>query len=134
MINEERVKQLYKVALCEKKEEKAHRQIGRYYKNDYIGKELLKSIFTGTAAYFFMSVLYLIYRWAEIMKRVNQINWGKVWMPAVLFYVLFMVVYMLATYYIYKARYEEYYKQMSAYEEELEALDKIYEREEKLKQ
>lgn len=134
MINEERVRQLYKVALCERREEKAHRQIGRYYKNDYIGKELIKSIFTGTAAYFFMSVLCLIYHWTEIMEQVNQLNWGKIWMPIVGSYVFFMSMYLLITYFIYKARYEEHYKQLSGYEEELQALDKIYEREEKLKQ
>ena len=115
-----------------KEEKKKH--IGKYYKNDYIGKELIKSIFTGTAAYFFMSVLCLIYHWTEIMEQVNQLNWGKIWMPIVGSYVFFMSMYLLITYFIYKARYEEHYKQLSGYEEELQALDKIYEREEKLKQ
>ena len=34
MINEERVKQLYKIALYEQNEEKENRPIGKYYKSD----------------------------------------------------------------------------------------------------
>lgn len=43
MINEERVKELYHVALYDSKERKMHQQVSQYFKRDYVGKEILKS-------------------------------------------------------------------------------------------
>ena len=54
MINQERVKQLYKIALYEQKEEKNHEAVGQLFKSDFIGKEVVKSIFSGTIAYCLM--------------------------------------------------------------------------------
>ena len=56
MVNEERVKQLYKIAIYEQTEEKHSRQTGLYYRSDYIGKEIVKSFFTGSIAYMIMSL------------------------------------------------------------------------------
>lgn len=133
MINEERVRQLYKVALCEQREEKVHRQTGRYYRSDYIGKEILKSIFTGTMAYLFMSVLWFICHWAEIMEQMNQLEFVELLMPVVVVYFVYIGVYLVATYLVYKKRYERCFKQLEEYEEALQILDNMYEREEKLK-
>ena len=133
MINEERVRQLYKVALCEQREDKVHRQIGRYYKSDYIGKEILKSIITGTVAYLFMSALWFICHWTEVMDQMNQLEFVAVLMPVVVIYLVYIVVYLIATYLVYKKRYERCYKQLEEYGEALQILDNMYEREEKLK-
>ena len=51
MINEERVKELYHMAVYDSHMDKVDSQIGQYYIWDYIGKELVRSFFTGTAAY-----------------------------------------------------------------------------------
>lgn len=133
MINEERVKQLYKVAMYEQKEEKLHRQIGKYYRSDFIGKEILKSIFAGTAAYIFMLVLMIVCQWEEYVSMLNKMDVGAM-MPVLIIYVLYMAVYLIATYKFYKSRYEENRRRLDEYEEELRVLNQMYEREEKLKQ
>lgn len=133
MLNTERVKQLYKVALYEQREEKLHKQTGKYYRSDYIGKELLKSIFTGTIAYVFVLVLFMIYKWDMFLSEVNQLDIQSALLPMFLGYVGYMVIYLLVTYLIYKARYENSRKHLEAFEEELSCLHKMYEREEKIK-
>lgn len=133
MINEEKVKQLYKVALCEQKEEKVHRQIGKYYRSDYIAKEMLKSIFTGTLAYLFMSALWLIKNWKEVLDQINRMEFVQTLIPFVVIYVVFMMIYIASTYAVYKEKYEDFHRQIDAYEAELKILDQMYEREEKLK-
>ena len=60
MVNEERVKQLYKIAVYEQNEEKEHRQAGQFYRSDYIGKEVVKSFFSGSIAYLIMLALWAI--------------------------------------------------------------------------
>ena len=133
MINEERVKQLYKVALYEKKEEKLHKQTGKYYRSDYIGKEILKSIFAGTIAYFFIAVLFVISKWEMFLEAVNQMDITSGILYLVIAYGVYMAVYLVATYAIYRVRYENSRKHLDEYEEELRALHIMYEREEKLK-
>ncbi len=133
MVNEERVKQLYKVAIYEQQEEKVHKQTGKYYRSDYIGKEMLKSIFTGTIAYFFILVLMLVGKWENFLEMLEHFNLAKFLLPILLGYVVYMVLYMVATYVIYKTRYENSRKHLEEYEEELRILHQMYEREEKLK-
>ena len=129
MINEEKVKQLYRVALHEQEEEKSHRQIVRYYRNDYIGKEMLKSIFTGTMAYLFMSALWLAGDWENILERISAKEYISIGLPVFLGYVVYMLVYMIITYVVYKANYEESSKRIKHYEAELMHLNKMYEEE-----
>ena len=43
MLDEKRIRQMTKLAFFEKKEEKNALRIGRYFRSDYIGKELLKN-------------------------------------------------------------------------------------------
>ena len=133
MINEEKVKQLYKVALYEQKEEKMHRQIGRYYRSDYIVKELIKSIFTGTAAYLLMLVLWISSRWESVLDQINRMDWDGMVVPVVLIYIGFMLAYLVCTFFVYRRKYAEFYKQVERYEEELKTLHRMYEREEKIK-
>jgi len=131
MINEEKVKQLYKVALYEQKEEKRYRQIGKYYRNDYIAKELIKSIFTGTIAYFFMSALWIARDWQGVLDQVAHLGIAKMLIPVMGIYVVFMAIYLTVTYLFYKGRYEDCIKGASDYEAELSQLNEMYEQEEK---
>ncbi|MBQ2706550.1 MAG: hypothetical protein IJF60_07035 [Agathobacter sp.] len=133
MVNEEKVKQLYKVALYEKREEKLHKQTGKYYRSDYIGKEILKSIFTGSLAYLFILILFVINKWESFLEVVNQVDITGWIIPIVGVYVGYMLVYLVLTYVIYKNRYENSRKHLDEYEEELRILHNMYEREEKLK-
>lgn len=133
MINEERVRQLYKVALYEQKEEKLYRQTGKYYRSDFIGKEIIKSIFTGTIAYFFMLILFFVNCWDEFLSKINQLDVVSGVIPVVLVYVIYMFIYLVSTYVVYRVRYKDSRKCLDEYEEELQVLNKMYEREEKLK-
>ena len=131
MINEEKVKQLYKVALYEQKEEKRYRQIGKYYRNDYIAKEMIKSIFAGTIAYFFMSALWIARDWQGVLDQVVHLGIAKMLIPVMGIYVVFMAIYLTVTYLFYKGRYEDCIKGASDYEAELSQLNEMYEQEEK---
>lgn len=133
MLNEERVKQLCKVALYEKREEKVHKQIGKYYRSDYIGKEILKSIFTGTAAYLFIVLLMIINKWNEVLSIINKLSFQENILPFLITYVIFMVAYIVLTYIVYKTRYDSCRKDLDEYEKELQVLHQMYEREDKIK-
>lgn len=130
MINEEKVKQLYKVALHEQEAEKYRRKIGRYYREDYIAKEMLKSIFTGTMAYLFMSALWLAGDWVNIFEKISNKEYAAIGVPMAALYVVYMIVYMTVTYLVYKAKYKESSSYIKNYEKQLVHLSRMYEQEE----
>ena len=133
MINEERVKQLYKIALYEQKEEKKHRQIGQYYKSDYIGKEMMKSIITGTLAVGCFAILWMLSSWEDVLDSINNLEIIETAIQMIIYYGIFMVVYLPATYLVYRARYDAGKKKIKEYTTDLKMAHKMFEREEKLK-
>lgn len=133
MVNEERVKNLYKIALYEKNEEKYERQTGQYYKGDYVSKELIKSFFMGTLAYVLMLVLWAISSMEAFLESVNNLEIIRTTVMAVVLYIGFMAIYLFATYLVFRARYREGKLRLKEYVAALKTTKKMYEREEKLK-
>ena len=133
MVNEDRVKQLYKIAIYEQTEEKEHRQAGQYYRSDYIGKEVVKSFFTGSFAYLIMAVLWMISNWDMVLHQINTLEIIDTVAVMVVVYILFMVVYLFATALVYYYRYKSSKKKLDAYIQNLKVAYSMFEREEKLK-
>lgn len=133
MVNLERVKHQCQIAFYEQKEEKQNRGIGRYYRSDFIGKEIIKSIFTGTIAYGVMAVLWVMANIEAVLDSVNDLSIVYTVLVMILIYVGFIIVYLFATYILYALRYIKGKKKLEQYKEHLKVLNQMYEREEKLK-
>lgn len=133
MVNLERVKHQCQIAFYEQKEEKENREIGQYYRSDFIGKEIIVSIFTGTIAYGVMAVLWIMANMDAVLQSVNDLSIIYTVFVMILIYVGFILVYLFATYIVYALRYINGKKKIEQYKEHLKALNQMYEREEKLK-
>ncbi len=133
MVNEERVKRLYKLAIYEKTEEKEHRETGRYFRSDYIGKEMIVSIFTGTIAYALMALLWMMSDMEEILRQINTLEIVNTVVIMIAVYIGFIAVYLFITFIVYLFRYTKSRKRLEGYRDNLKELNQIYEREEKLK-
>lgn len=133
MVNQERVKQLYKIALYEQTEEKEHRQAGQYYRSDYIVKEVLKSIISGSIAYVIMVLLWAISNWDLVLYQINTLEITDTLIMMIVIYVGFMMIYLFATVVVYYFRYKHSKKRLDAYVEDLKVAHSMFEREEKLK-
>lgn len=133
MVNEERVKNLFKIALYEQSEETYERQTGLYHKGDYIGKELIKSFFIGTAAYGLMIVLWAISSMEACFESVNNLEIIRNTVIMIVLYIGFMAIYLFATYLVARSRYKQGRTRLKEYVATLKTTKKMYEREEKLK-
>ena len=114
MVNLERVKHQCQIAFYEQKEEKKNRAIGRYYRSDFIGKEVIKSIFTGTIAYAVLAALWVMSNWDMVLKSVNDLTIVNTVFLMLLIFVGFLAVYLLVTYVIYAVRYVQGRKKMDS--------------------
>lgn len=133
MVNEERVKQLYKIAIYEQTEEKKTRQTGLYYRSDYIGKEVVKSFFSGSIAYVIMALLWVMSNLDLVMHQINTLEIIDTVVVMLVLYLLFMMVYMFATALVYYLRYKNCRKKLDGYMADLKTAYTMFEREEKLK-
>ena len=132
MINQERVKQLYKIALYEKNEEKQCEDTGKFFKSDFIGKEIVKSIFSGTIAYGFMMVIWAICNLQVIEKILLNLEIVELGIKFGILYVGFLIAYLIITILVYHMRYKNGRKNLEEYIKRLKIVDKMYERDEKL--
>ena len=133
MVNEDRVKNLYKIAKYEREESQMNRQIGQYYKSDYVGKEIVKSIFYGTVAYLLMVLLWALSNLESFLNSMNNLGIVADIVFIVFLYIVFMLVYLVATYVIFRMRYQIGRKRLKSYTKVLKTVKKMYDREEKLK-
>lgn len=133
MINEERVKQLCKIAIYEQKEEKEHREAGLYYRSDYIGKEVVKSFFTGTIAYALIAILWIISNMELVLHQINTLEIVDTVVVMIIIYAVFLVLYLLVTVIVYYYKYKHSRKKLEGYLENLKKALSMFEREEKLK-
>lgn len=133
MINEERVREMYHMAVYDQQENRQTRQIGEYYRRDYVGKELLKSFFSGTIAFVLIVVFLLLGTAEDIIDRISSMDLVSTGVVAVLLYLAFMFWYMLITAKIYYTRYHKGMTGLKKYYKHLNTVNKMYDREEKLK-
>lgn len=133
MVNEERIKQLYKIASYEQNEEKKNRKVGQYYKTDYVGRQMIGSIFTGTLAFMCFAGLWMLGGWEDILDSINNLEIVGIALEMIIYYVIFLAIYLVVTYVVYSVRYESGKKKMKEYIHDLKVAHKMYEREEKLK-
>jgi uncharacterized membrane protein YesL len=133
MVNVERVKECYQMAVYDKREEAQYRQMGEYYKSDYVGKELVRSVFTGTFAFLLIGVLQLMGSIESVLNSLNDVAWTRYIIGIGLIYVCFMALYLSVTYVVYSRRYRSGRKHLRKFYGHLKHVIRAYEREAKLK-
>lgn len=132
MINEERVRELYQMAVFDEHEDKKCHPMGEYYIWDYVGKELVKSFFSGTIAFALLVVLWVIGDMSAAITFVNSADLTNLVIRFILLYVGFMAIYLLATVFIYSVRYAQGRRELRKYVGHLKKVRKMYHREGKL--
>lgn len=133
MINEERLRPMVKMAVFDKNEGKACKPVIQYAKSDYIASQLLKSFVSGSIAYLVICLIWVLYDTGMIMEMLNGRYILELLKNAAAGYAAFLMVYLTITYIVYQVRYTKKRRQVKIYYKNLKDINKLYEREEKLK-
>lgn len=133
MINEERVRELYQMAVYDAREDKKCHQMGEYFLWDYVGKELVKSFFSGTIAFLLLVALWGIGDMSAAIAFVNSTDLMNLIIRFVVLYVGFIAIYLLVTVFVYSIRYAQRRKKLRDYVGHMKKVYKMYSREDKLK-
>ena len=126
MLNEERVVLMTKMASYEANEGKKSLAIGSYFRSDYIGWQVLKSIISATIAFVVVFAMYIFYDFEIFMTDIYKMDLLE-FAKNVLFYYLGTVgIYALISYIVYTVRYSRAKKSLRAYYMNLHRLSSMY--------
>lgn len=131
MLNEERIKLMTRMAAYEEHEGKKCVSIGSYFRSDYIGLQVLKSIISATIAFgilFAGSVFYDFEMFMQDIYKMDMLEAGK---RVLLIYAVFVIIYAIITYIVYSYRYVKAKKSLKHYYNNLKHLSALYEQEHK---
>ncbi len=131
MINEERVIEMTQLSIYDDKANRQTDQFEEYYGRDYVGKEVLKSIFTGTFAYLGILALFVLGTVESFEDTFRSMDLEGTVVRAILFYIIFEVLYLIVTVVVYRQKFQVGRRDVKEYAKHLKRINKMYARDEK---
>ncbi len=126
MLSQERIKLMTKMAAYEENEGKTYKSIGSYFRSDYMGMQVLRSIISATFAYLIVCGLYIYYHLETLLQDIYKLDFMALGKQLLLYYVIFVAAYALLTYVIYSFRYSRAKRSLKRYYRHLKQLAAIY--------
>lgn len=132
MLNTERIRLMTKLASYEQGEGKEYMKMGQYYRQDYVGMQMIKVFFCSTIAFLILCLLCVLYQMEELGKLLYQTDYREYAVGLLVKYILFVLFYQVVAWVVYNIRYRKGSKKQKLYHNRLKKVEKLYEREEKL--
>lgn len=129
MLNEDRIILMTKMAAYENNEGKKNGMIGSYFRGDYIGLQVMKSIISATISFFVVALMFLFYDFEKIMSDIYKIDLLQLGKRVLLIFVIVIAGYSLLSYGVYSYRYSRAKKNQNLYSNHLKKLAQMYEKE-----
>lgn len=130
MLNESRIKLMTKMAVYEEHEGRKSMSIGTYFRGDYIGKEVIKSIVYATIAYLIIIAVYVCYDFQLLAQDIYGMDLVQFGVQVLKGYLKLVVVYAVFTYIYYAMRYQSARRSLRSYYNNLRRLHSMYRKEE----
>lgn len=129
MLNEERVVLMTKMASYEANEGRKNLDIGSYFRNDYIGWQVLKSIISATIAFVVAFAMYIFYDFEIFMTEIYKMDLLEFAKNVLFFYLGTVGAYAVISYLVYTVRYSRARKSLRTYYMNLHRLSAMYKNE-----
>lgn len=130
MIDQERVREMTKLAAYEQREGKKYRQVIRYYRGDFAARHLLKGFLYGTAAFGIFLVLWGVCHMEELLENLDSMDLIAFLTAVLVRYLFFMTAYLLAIDIYANVFYAAGRKSMKRHYRRLKHLGRLYEEQE----
>lgn len=126
MLNERKVKLMTKLAIYEKNEGRHTIPFTKYFTDDFVSWNMIKTIVAITFAYLLVAAIWLIYNVEDIMENIATLNYFEIIRYALLLYVILLVGYVAVSFIAYRVKYHRAMKSLAKYEKGLKELAKIH--------
>jgi len=128
MLNEERIILMTKLASYETHEGKKNGAIGSFFRSDYVGIGVLKSIVCAAIAFVIGFGLYILYDFEVFMQDIYKIDLFLFAQNVLTAFLVFVAGYALVSYVVYTVRYSKAKKAQKNYLNNLKKLANMYEK------
>ena len=122
MLSEERVILMTRLAAYESGPGKKNVAIGSYFRSDYIGYQLLKSVVSATLAFGIVLGIYIFYHFEDLMLDVYEMDLIALGQELLRYYLIVVAIYTVLSYIIYSYRYHKARKSLKNYHQNLRKL------------
>ncbi len=129
MLNEERIKLMTKMACYEACEGKKNVAVGSYFRSDYIGLQVIKSVISATIAFAILFGMFILYDFEEFMADLYKIDLLAYGRSVIVYYLIFVTAYGVISYGVYTYRYTRARRSLKRYYNNLKRLAYLYDRE-----
>lgn len=126
MLNEERVILMTKLASYETNEGRKNVAIGNYFRSDYIGWQVLKSIISATIAFVVVFAMYIFYDFEVFMADIYKMDLLEFGKKTLQIYAVAVGSYAVISYIVYAYRYKRARKSLRLYYMNLRKLAGMY--------
>lgn len=126
MLNAERVILMTQMASYEENEGKKNVNIGNYFRSDYIGIQVLKSVFSATIAFVIVFALFVFYDFEMFMQDIYKMDLIIFAKNVLVYYAVTVVSYGIISYAVYSYRYTKAKKSLKRYRSNLKKLNDSY--------
>lgn len=126
MLNEERVILMTQMASYEENEGKKNVTIGNYFRSDYIGIQVLKSVFSATIAFAIVFALFIFYDFETFMQDIYKMDLIMFAKNVLIYYAVTVVSYGVISYAVHSYRYAKTKKSLKRYRSNLKKLSDLY--------
>lgn len=128
MINEEKIILMTRLASYEANQGKKDISIINYFRGDYIGFQVLKSIIAATISFFALFAVYLFYNFEELMQEVYKMNLLEYGKSIITVYLCSTGAYGVISYVLFSVRYGRAKKNLRNYYGNLRKLAGMYDK------
>ncbi len=126
MLNEKRIILMTKMASYEANEGKKNVAIGSFFRSDYIGWQVLKSIISATIAFVVVFGMYIFYDFEVFMMDIYKMDLIEFAKQVLRMYLWTIGVYAAISYVVYTVRYNRAIKSLKLYHMNLRRLSEMY--------
>lgn len=127
MLNEDKLKLMTGIAMFEKREGKRIFSVHRYFRGDYISKNMFRSFFSYTFCYILGVLIWTLYNIEQLLNTMNLDEVIAIAKNGTYLYLAGLILYLFITCIVYWKRYEIAKRGMRVYVAKLKRLEKRYE-------
>ena len=126
MLNEKRIILMTKMASYEANDGKKNVAIGSYFRSDYIGWQVLKSIISASIAFVVVFGMYIFYDFEIFMTDIYKMDLLEFAKQVLTRYLWTIGIYAVISYVVYTVRYSKAVKSLKVYHMSLRKLSEMY--------
>lgn len=131
MVDTEKTKLMTRLAIYEKHDGQEDISMAKYFKSDYVRMQLLKTILAVTFGYLLILSMIAIYYSEFLIENALKLRYGYLGMKILGYYMLMMVVYIVAVIIGYTIKYTVSHRRLGKYYKALSKVRKLTDEQER---